>query len=44
MELFALVNLIVEAMIATPKRIEKMYTSLPTTALEAIEKRDNKTS
>jgi hypothetical protein len=39
-KLFGLVNLIVEAMIATPKRIEKMYGELPPTALEAIKKRD----
>lgn len=41
-ELFRLVNLIVEAMIATPKHIEAMYGSLPKGALEAIEKRDAK--
>lgn len=40
-ELFKLVNLIVEAMIATPKHIEEMYSSLPEGALKAITKRDN---
>lgn len=39
-ELFRLVNLIVEAMIATPKHIEEMYGSLPEGARKAIEKRD----
>ena len=42
LELFVLVNLIVEAMIATPKHIEKMYSTLPPGALEAIQKRDKK--
>jgi len=40
LELFALVNLIVETMISVPKRVEEMYGDLPTGALEAIEKRD----
>jgi hypothetical protein len=39
-KLFDLVDLIVEAMIATPKHIEKMYGQLPEGALKAIEKRD----
>jgi hypothetical protein len=39
-KLFNLVNLIVEAMIATPKHIEQMYEKLPSGALKAIEKRD----
>ena len=39
-KLFGLVNLIVEAMIATPKHVEKMYGELPKAALEAIKKRD----
>lgn len=39
-ELFRLVNLIVEAMIATPKHIEAMYGALPENARKAIEKRD----
>ena len=39
-ELFKLVNLIVEAMIATPKHIDAMYAALPERALKAIEKRD----
>jgi hypothetical protein len=41
-ELFSLVNLIVEAMIATPKHIEAMYGDLPETARKAIEERDGK--
>jgi hypothetical protein len=41
-ELFELVNLIVEAMIAIPKHIEKMYGALPEGALKAIAKRDAK--
>ncbi len=39
-ELFGLVNLIVEAMIATPKHVEAMFNSLPEGARLAIEKRD----
>jgi Domain of unknown function (DUF4145) len=39
-KLFDLVNLIVEAMIATPKHIEKMFGDLPEGARKAIEKRD----
>jgi hypothetical protein len=39
-ELFKLVNIIVEAMIATPKHIDEMYKSLPENSLKAIEKRD----
>lgn len=38
--LFALVNLIVERRIATPKRIKEIYEGLPATALEQIAKRD----
>jgi hypothetical protein len=41
-KLFDLVNLIVEAMVATPKHIESMYAALPDGALKAIEKRDGK--
>jgi hypothetical protein len=41
-KLFDVVNLIVEAMIATPKHIEKMYSELPEGARKAIEKRDGK--
>jgi hypothetical protein len=41
-KLFNLVNLIVAAMITAPKHIEELYGALPETALEAIEKRDNK--
>ena len=43
-KLFDLVDLIVEAMIATPKHIEKMYGKLPEGALKAIEKRDGGSS
>lgn len=39
-ELFRLVNLIVEAMIAMPKHVESMYDALPEGAKRAIEKRD----
>ncbi|HWP25275.1 MAG TPA: DUF4145 domain-containing protein [Xanthobacteraceae bacterium] len=42
MKLFDLVNLIVEAMISTPKHIEEMYRALPENARKAIEKRDGK--
>jgi hypothetical protein len=41
-ELFTLVNLIVETMIAQPKHIERMYDALPASKREAIEKRDKK--
>jgi hypothetical protein len=39
-KLFGLVNIIVEALIATPKHIETMFAALPAGALKAIEKRD----
>jgi len=39
--LFELVNLIVEYMIAMPKRVSGMYNKLPNGAKDAIEKRDN---
>lgn len=39
-KLFGLVNIIVEAMISTPKHIDAMYGTLPEGALAAIEKRD----
>lgn len=42
MKLFGLVNLIVEAMISTPKHIAAMYDALPEGALAAIERRDSK--
>jgi hypothetical protein len=42
LKLFDLVNLIVEAMITTPKHIEAMYGALPEGVLKAIEKRDGK--
>jgi len=40
--LFPLVNLIVESMIALPKKIEALHEGLPEGAKEAIEKRDGK--
>ena len=40
--LFGLLNLIVETMISTPKKISGLYASLPKGALDAIEKRDEK--
>ena len=39
--LFDLVNFIAERMITQPKQLEAMYNSLPETAREAIDKRDN---
>ena len=39
--LFELVNLIVEYMIAMPKRVRGMYNKLPNGAKDAIEKRDS---
>ena len=38
-KLFNLVNLVVEATIATPKHIQTLYSALPEGALKAIEKR-----
>ncbi len=38
--LFNLVNLIVDNQIAEPKRIEAMYSQLPKGAIEAVQKRD----
>jgi hypothetical protein len=38
--LFELVNVIVEYMIAMPKRIKGLYSTLPKTSLDAIERRD----
>jgi len=40
--LFGLLNIIVETLIAEPKRIEALYASLPEAAREAINKRDKK--
>lgn len=40
MRLFDLVNVIVQALISTPKQIDELYAGLPETALAAIEKRD----
>jgi len=39
--LFGLVNEITEAMIASPRRLEELYGSLPEGAREAIERRDS---
>jgi hypothetical protein len=40
--LFHLINVIVETMISTPKKIDTLYTSLPQGALDAIKIRDSK--
>lgn len=40
--LFDLVNVIAEALITQPKRIQEIYSSLPEESREAIEKRDEK--
>ncbi|EJC6733399.1 DUF4145 domain-containing protein [Vibrio parahaemolyticus] len=39
--LFVLINVIAEAMISVPKQVENIYSSLPSSALEAIERRDS---
>lgn len=39
-QLFALLNIIVEYMIAMPNKVSGMYANLPTAAREAIKKRD----
>jgi len=39
--LFKLINLIVETMITTPAQVQSLYESLPSTALEGIDKRDS---
>lgn len=39
-KLFGLVNLIVDAMISQPKRVEELYQNLPSAKRAAIEKRD----
>jgi hypothetical protein len=41
-QLFRLVNLIADALISQPRRIDEMYGALPSGAVEAIEKRDKK--
>ena len=41
-ELFALVNIIADAMISQPKHIEAMYARLPEGKRAAIERRDGK--
>jgi hypothetical protein len=40
LRLFDLVNLIVQALITTPKQIESMFDSLPANALDGIQRRD----
>ncbi len=40
--LFELINLIIEVMIAQPKRVASVYNNLPQSALDAINKRDGK--
>ena len=42
--LFALINVIIEAMITVPKKIGTLYSSLPSGALDGIAKRDSKTT
>jgi len=39
--LFDLLNIIVEYMIALPKRVSGLYTNLPPDAIDSIKKRDN---
>jgi hypothetical protein len=41
-QLFGLLNLIVERTITQPKRVEQIYQTLPQSTLEGIEKRDGK--
>lgn len=41
-ELFTLVNLIADAMITQPKRLDAMYEKIPPEKREQIERRDNK--
>lgn len=41
-QLFILLNIITEAMISVPKRVDGLYSSLPESARDAIEKRDSK--
>lgn len=43
LRLFDLVNLIVQALITTPKQIESMFDSLPPNALDGIKRRDGNT-
>jgi Domain of unknown function (DUF4145) len=40
--LFKLVNIIAEAMISQPKQIDQVYSQLPPSALDAIQRRDRK--
>jgi hypothetical protein len=42
LKLFDALNLIVERLISTPKKIAELFDGLPETALEQIEKRDKK--
>jgi hypothetical protein len=41
MKLFALVNLIADVMITQPKHVQEFYDTLPQSAKEAIQKRDD---
>ena len=41
-KLFDLLNIIVEYMIALPKRVSGLYAALPNNAIESIKKRDGK--
>jgi hypothetical protein len=43
LKLFDLVNIIVQALITTPKQINSMFDSLPPNALDGIQKRDGNT-
>ena len=40
-KLFVLLNIITEYMVSMPNRIDSMYTDLPDSSIEQIEKRDN---
>lgn len=44
MKLFQLINIIADAMISRPKQIAELYSTLPPTKLEAIERRDGSKS
>ncbi len=40
--LFSLTNMIVDVMIAQPKRVAKIYSTLPARAIEGIKARDQR--
>ena len=44
LNLFTLINIIADVMISQPKEIDKLYNTLPENQIDAIKKRDNKTS